>query len=80
MGQSDQDLSRLEANRMAATIAAGSLLVLVAIAVAYRYGLFDELLPAAGFAAEDLPMLLLVPLLVLVLVIWSWSRILSFFE
>lgn len=80
MGQSDRELSRLEANRMAITVAAGSLLVVLGLGIAYWFGLFDELVPAAGFAAEDLPLLFLVPLLLLVLVVWSWSRILSFFE
>lgn len=80
MRRSDRELSRIEVNRMAVTVAAGSLLVGVALGVAYWFGLFETLIPDAGLAAEDLPMLLLVPLLLLVLVVWSWSRILSFFE
>ncbi|WP_276254556.1 hypothetical protein [Halomontanus rarus] len=80
MGQPDRELSRIEANRMAVTVAAGSLLVGVALGVGYWFGLFDSLIPTGGFAAADLPLLLLVPVLLLVLVVWSWSRILSFFE
>lgn len=80
MKNSSQDVSQQDENRTAVSVAAGSLVVIVAVGVVYWLGLFDELLPAGGPTADAVPLLLIVSLFVLVLVVWSWSRVLSFFE
>lgn len=75
----DGEGSRIATNRAAAAIAVGSLLVAGAIALLARRNLLEALV-ARGIAIDALPMYLLVVALVLWLVIWSWSRLMSLLQ
>ncbi|MFC4541249.1 hypothetical protein ACFO5R_04845 [Halosolutus amylolyticus] len=80
MGAPDRDRSRVEDNRMAATIVVGSVLVVVGLAILYRYGWLDSLVPPGGPAIEAVPLIGFLIAVVVALAIWGWGRFLSLFE
>ncbi|MFP8951950.1 hypothetical protein ACLI4Z_03100 [Natrialbaceae archaeon A-arb3/5] len=72
------DDSQIADNRLAASVAVGSLIVLAAVWVLYWVGVLDSLVPAHGPAADAVPLYLLIAVVAIVLVVWSWTRVLSF--
>ena len=80
MPSSSHDRSRIANNRLAVVIVLGSLLAIVTVGWLYRAGLLDSLVPARGPAADALPMYFLVAAILVALVVWSWGRLLSWFE
>ncbi|MFC6769162.1 hypothetical protein [Natrinema soli] len=71
--------SRIATNRTAVVIAASSLLIAAVGALLARRGLLEAVI-ANGIAVDALPLYLLVALLAVWLVIWSWGRLLALFE
>ena len=80
MTSTNRDRSFRAHNRMAATIVAGSLLVAIGFAVFYQYGWLEYLVPSAGPAIDDVPLLFALILGVVALTLWGWRRFISFFE
>ena len=80
MGDLGRARSRIEENWLAISVAAGSLVVLFVLAVLYWTSGLAVLIPPGGPAADSLPLYLLFGAVLIGLVLWSWSRLLSFFE
>jgi hypothetical protein len=80
MTDSEREHSRIANNRLAAAVVVGSLCLAVAVWLLFRAGLVGELFPEYGPAADAVPLYLLVGLVLVGLVIWSWQRVLSFFR
>ncbi|GAB3026524.1 hypothetical protein [Natronobiforma cellulositropha] len=77
MPSSSESASRVEQNRTAASIAGGSLVVIVGVAIAYWGGVLESLIPPGGPAADAIPLIVVVSVLLVALVVWSWGRVLS---
>ncbi|WP_090507524.1 hypothetical protein [Natronorubrum sediminis] len=80
MSGSDQTQSRVENNRVAIAVVVGSLVVAALVVVLARAGWIDYLVPEHGPAADALPLYVLVAVVLFVLVVWSWSRLFSWFS
>ncbi|APX97159.1 hypothetical protein [Natronorubrum daqingense] len=80
MSDPDQGQSRVENNRLAITVVVGSLIVAALVVVLVRSGWIDLLVPEHGPAADALPLYVLVAVVLFVLVVWSWSRLFSWFS
>ena len=80
MANRNHERSRIANNRLAAAIAVGSVIAVIAVGLLYRVGLLDFLVPARGPPVDALPLYLLVAVIVPLLVFWSWSRLLSWFR
>lgn len=80
MTDSDREQSRIDNNRLAAAVVAGSLVVAALAAVLYRAGWIEYLVPAHGPAADAVPLYFLIVVALLALVVWSWNRLFSWFQ
>ena len=80
MSDSNQPHSRIENNRLALTVVVGSVVVAALVVVLARAGWIDFLVPEHGPAADALPLYVLVAVVLFVLVVWSWSRLFSWFS
>lgn len=80
MGDLESEGSRIANNRLAVAVVVGSLCLVVGAWLLIQTGLLDELIPAHGPAADAVPLYLLVGLVLVGLVVWSWQRFLSLFE
>ncbi|WP_440766217.1 hypothetical protein [Natronorubrum sp. DTA7] len=80
MPNPDREQSRIANNRLAVAVVVGSLLVLAAVGLFYRTGLGTALVPSHGPAADAVPLFGLIAVVLLVLVVWSWGRLFSWFE
>ncbi|WP_306056018.1 hypothetical protein [Natronococcus wangiae] len=80
MEGSENERSRIANNRLAAAVVVGSLCLVAAVWLLAQVGLLGDLIPARGPAADAVPLYLLVGLVAVGLVVWSWRRVLSFFE
>ncbi|WP_255170398.1 hypothetical protein [Natrononativus amylolyticus] len=80
MDDSSRTPSRIGENRLAAAVAVGSLAVVIALAVLYWTSVLEVVVPPGGPAADSLPLYGLFAVALIGLVIWGWSRLLSFFE
>ena len=80
MSNPDREQSRIANNRLAVAVVAGSLLALAAVGLFYRTGLGASLVPSHGPAADAVPLFALIAVVLLVLVVWSWGRLFSWFE
>ena len=80
MADSTRERSRIADNRLAVAVVVGSLLAAVAAAWLDRAGLFEALVPARGPAADALPLYVFSAVALVALVLWSWGRLLSWFE
>ncbi|WP_137291342.1 hypothetical protein [Natronorubrum halophilum] len=79
MSHSNREQSRIANNRLAVALVVGSLLVVAAVGALYRSGILGALLPARGPAVDAVPLYVLVAVSSLALVVWGWSRLLSWF-
>lgn len=80
MADPNRERSRIANNRLAVAVVVGSLLAAVAAAWLYRVGLFEAVVPERGPAADALPLYVLSAVALVALVVWSWGRLLSWFE
>ncbi|WP_436347221.1 hypothetical protein [Natronorubrum sp. FCH18a] len=80
MSDPDREQSRIANNRLAVAVVVGSLLVLAAVGLLYRTGLLDYVVPTHGPAADAVPLYFLIAAALLALVVWSWSRLVSWFD
>ncbi|SDQ24478.1 hypothetical protein [Natronobacterium texcoconense] len=80
MGGADRNGSRIADNRLAVTIVVGSLVAVGVLAVLFWSGSSDRLVPAYGPAPDAVPLYLLFVIVGVVLLIWSWQRVLSLFR
>lgn len=80
MAGSENERSRIANNRLAVAVVVGSLCLVAAVWLVAQAGLLDELISGQGPAADAVPLYLLVGLVTVGLIIWSWQRFLSFFE
>ncbi|ELY58658.1 hypothetical protein [Natronolimnohabitans innermongolicus] len=72
--------SRLATNRLALVVVVCSLLVAAAVVFLARADAIAAVVPEHGPAADAVPLYLLAAVGVLVLIAWSWGRLLSWFE
>ncbi|SDK04415.1 hypothetical protein [Natronorubrum texcoconense] len=80
MTNPDREQSRIANNRLAVAVAVGSLLVLSAVGLFYRTGLLDYIVPTHGPAADAAPLYVLMAVALFALIVWSWSRLVSWFD
>lgn len=80
MEDSEGERSRIANNRMAAVIVVGSLCLVVVVGLLFQAGLIDDFVFGPGPAADAVPLYLLVGLVIVGLVVWSWQRFLSLFR
>lgn len=80
MENSQREWSRIAENRFAVAVVGGSVLLLGGLALLYWFGLIDRLAVMRPPEVASLPLYLIVGFVVLLIVVWSWRRLLSFFE
>ncbi|MEY7851924.1 hypothetical protein AB7C87_22285 [Natrarchaeobius sp. A-rgal3] len=77
MARSNHADSRIDANRLAFSIVAGSVLILALVFLLYWIGFLEYLVPDHGPAADAVPLYFLVAVTAVLLAVWGWLRVLS---
>lgn len=80
MKNTQRDWSRITKNRFAVAIVSGSGLLLGGLALLYWIGFLDPPIAMWPPTITVLPLYLIGVLGILALIVWSWRRLLSFFE
>ena len=80
MADPNRERSRIANNRLAVAVVVGTLVVAVAAVAFHRVGLFGALVPEGGPAADAVPLYFVLAVFLFALVVWSWGRLLSWFD
>lgn len=80
MKNTQRDWSRITKNRFAVAVVSVSVVLLGGLALLYWIGFIDQLMVMWPPKITSLPLYLIGVLGVLVIVVWSWRRLLLFFE
>ncbi|RQG90943.1 hypothetical protein [Natrarchaeobius chitinivorans] len=72
--------SRIDGNKLAVTIVAGSVFVLTLVFLLYWIGILEYIVPDHGPAADAVPLYFLLAVTAVLLAVWGWLRFFSFFR